>query len=65
MHGNYTDGLPTVGVDELRRHLGAYLDRVEAGECIVVTRYGKAVAVLVPIPLAREMGIVEEGEADA
>lgn len=40
----------TVGMDELRRHLGRWLDRVESeGLTIIVTRYGKPVAALVPV----------------
>lgn len=35
---------------ELRNHGGDVLDRVEAGERLTVTRNGKPVAELVPIP---------------
>ena len=37
-----------ISVSELRYKLHAILDRVEAGESFVVTRYKKVVAVLVP-----------------
>lgn len=37
-----------VSVTEMRRHFGAWLDRVEAGEEIVITRRGKEVARIVP-----------------
>ncbi|HEU5309019.1 MAG TPA: type II toxin-antitoxin system prevent-host-death family antitoxin [Acidimicrobiia bacterium] len=39
-----------VSVRELRNHGGDVLDRVEAGERLTVTRNGKPVAELVPIP---------------
>jgi prevent-host-death family protein len=38
----------TVGVRELRQHLSRYLDRVKAGEALVVTERGCEVARLVP-----------------
>lgn len=43
-----------VGVRELRANLGAYLDRVQAGEDIVVTKRGEAVARIMP-PGARSV----------
>ena len=39
-----------VSVRELRNHGGDVLDRVEAGERVTVTRNGKPVAELVPLP---------------
>lgn len=38
-----------VGVKELREHLASWLDRVEAGEEIVVTERGKEKARIVPV----------------
>jgi prevent-host-death family protein len=38
----------TVGAFEAKNTLGSLLDRVEAGEEIVITRHGRAVARLVP-----------------
>lgn len=38
----------SVGVRELRQHLSRYLDRVKAGEDLVVTEHGREVARLVP-----------------
>lgn len=38
----------TVGVRELRQNLSRYLDRVKAGEALVVTEHGREVARLVP-----------------
>jgi len=38
----------TVGVRELRQNLSKYLDRVKAGEHLVVTEHGREVARLVP-----------------
>jgi prevent-host-death family protein len=37
-----------VGVRELRQNLSKYLDRVKAGEGLVVTEHGREVAHLVP-----------------
>lgn len=37
-----------IGAFEAKNKLGALLDRVEAGEEIVITRHGRAVARLVP-----------------
>jgi prevent-host-death family protein len=39
-----------VSVRELRNHGGDVLDRVEAGERLTVTRNGRPVAELVPLP---------------
>jgi prevent-host-death family protein len=38
----------SVGVRELRQNLSRYLDRVKAGEDLVVTEHGREVARLVP-----------------
>jgi prevent-host-death family protein len=46
-----TDGRPArVGVRELRQNLSVYLDRVKAGETLVVTEHGEPVARLGPPP---------------
>ena len=37
-----------VGVRELRRHLSRYLERVKAGEALIVTERGREVARLIP-----------------
>ncbi len=42
--------MSTVTVRDLRNHGGEVLDRVEAGERITITRSGKAVAELTPLP---------------
>jgi prevent-host-death family protein len=39
-----------VGVRELRQNLSVYLDRVVAGETLVVSARGRPVAVLAPLP---------------
>jgi prevent-host-death family protein len=39
-----------VGVRDLRQNLSKYLDRVKAGEALVVTEHGHEVARLVPSP---------------
>jgi len=52
----------TVGVRELRQNLSKYLERVKAGENLVVTERGREVARLVPsgdgpyAEMARELG---------
>lgn len=38
-----------VGVRELRQNLSRYLDRVKAGEALLVTEHGREVARLVPL----------------
>jgi prevent-host-death family protein len=40
--------MTTVGSYEAKTHLPALLDRVQAGESIVITKHGRAVARLVP-----------------
>jgi len=39
-----------IGVRELRQHASKYLERVERGEAIEVTRRGRVVGLLVPAP---------------
>ena len=43
---------PLVDVRELRQNLSIYLDRVKAGETLVVTEHGQPVAQLGPQPAA-------------
>jgi prevent-host-death family protein len=45
-----------VGAMEVRKRLGALLDRVENGEEIVITRRGKDVARLMPVARAFDRG---------
>jgi prevent-host-death family protein len=47
-----------VSVRELQNHEGDVLDRVEAGERLTVTRNGRPVAELVPLP-RRELALDE------
>jgi prevent-host-death family protein len=42
--------MATVGVRELKDHLTSYLRRTQAGESMVITDRGRAVAVLGPVP---------------
>lgn len=47
------DGLehhPRVGIRELRQNLSLYVDRVRAGEALLVTEHGHVVAQLGPVP---------------
>jgi prevent-host-death family protein len=41
--------MATVGSYEAKTHLPALLERVQAGESIVITKHGRAVARLVPV----------------
>ena len=43
-------GNPEVSIRDLRNHGGEVVDRVSAGEHLTVTRAGKAVAELRPLP---------------
>jgi len=45
--------MSTVSLQELQRDPGALLDRVEAGEHLVLIRGGRPVAELRPVPAAR------------
>ena len=40
--------MASVGVRELRQNLSKYLDRVKAGEQLIVTEHGREVARLIP-----------------
>ena len=43
-----------IGASEARTHLSRLLNHVERGESVTITRYGKPVARLVPVPSDRE-----------
>jgi antitoxin (DNA-binding transcriptional repressor) of toxin-antitoxin stability system len=51
----------------LKGNLSRYLERVERGETITITRRGKAVAVLAPAPIAKPdvRKVIEEFKAFA
>jgi prevent-host-death family protein len=53
--------MTTVGVHEAKTHLSRLLQRVAAGEEVVITRSGEPVARLVPVepPPARRLGVLE------
>ncbi|MHB8319495.1 MAG: type II toxin-antitoxin system Phd/YefM family antitoxin [Acidimicrobiales bacterium] len=40
--------MPRIGVRELRRHAGRYLEQLKAGEVVEITERGKLVAPLTP-----------------
>lgn len=42
--------MPETGILEARNSFSALIERVEKGEEITITRHGKAVAKLVPVP---------------
>lgn len=53
-----------IGIRELRQHASAYLDRVENGVVIEVTRHGRPVARLSPVrpdPDGRVAALVDAG----
>lgn len=50
-----------VGVRELKARLSEYLDRVERGEVISVSRRGRPVAQIIPLPVR---GRIEQGIAE-
>ncbi len=56
-----------VGVRELRQNLSVYLDRVKAGESLMVTEHGAVVAMLRPAPAADSVidRMVADGRAVA
>lgn len=51
--------MATVGSYEAKTHLPALLERVQAGESIVITKHGRPVAKLVPISDAPRRPIAE------
>lgn len=51
-----------VGIRELRAHLSRYVEQVKAGEEVVVTEHGRAVARLVPLNGERKLDrLIREG----
>ena len=48
--------LPTVPLAEAKNHLSQLIARIEQGEEIAITRHGKAVARLAPIPAPSDPG---------
>jgi prevent-host-death family protein len=51
-----------VGVRELRDHLSRYLDRVRAGDEVVITDRGRAIARVVPVGAERVLDrLIAEG----
>ncbi|MGI8684963.1 MAG: type II toxin-antitoxin system Phd/YefM family antitoxin [Acidimicrobiales bacterium] len=51
-----------IGIRELRDHLSRYLDRVQAGEDLVVTDRGRAIARVLPMSGERTLDrLIREG----
>ena len=46
-----------IGAAEVRRSLSRLLDRAAQGESLTITRYGKPVARLVPVPHDRDRAL--------
>jgi prevent-host-death family protein len=53
----------TATVRELKARLSSYLRRVEAGETVTITRYGKPVGRIVPVEVPREARLAALEEA--
>ncbi|MCC6273212.1 MAG: type II toxin-antitoxin system prevent-host-death family antitoxin [Deltaproteobacteria bacterium] len=51
--------MEAVGVYEAKTHLPRLLERVAQGESITITKHGKAVAVLSPVPTEQKMSVKE------
>ena len=49
-HGSYIEVMDKVSIRQLRKHGGYVVDRVQAGERLTVTRSGRPVAELRPLP---------------
>jgi prevent-host-death family protein len=47
--------LVTIGAFDAKTNLSALLDRVEAGEEVVITRHGKPIAKISPIPKSNSL----------
>ena len=60
-HRRYTAAMESVTVRDLRIRGGEVLDRVERGERVIVTRDGRAIAELRPLPRrsARPVELIE------
>jgi prevent-host-death family protein len=50
----------TMSVTDARRNFGKLLDRVERGERIVITRYGKPFIALIPIKDLKLLSMIRE-----
>lgn len=53
----------TATVRELKSRLSSYLRRVEAGETVTITRYGKPVGRIIPVEAPREARLAALEEA--
>ncbi|MEC4590111.1 type II toxin-antitoxin system Phd/YefM family antitoxin [Nitrospirillum amazonense] len=53
--------MATVGAFEAKTHLAALLDKVEAGEEVIITRHGRPVAKLSPIDGDKDITSAETG----
>lgn len=56
-----------VGITELKKEFSKYIQRLKAGETILVTRYGKPVARIIPRPDSihgKLQAVVDNGLAD-
>ena len=48
-----------IGVYDAKTHLAKLLDEVEKGESVTITRHGRPVAKLVPVPGRRKRSVAE------
>jgi prevent-host-death family protein len=51
--------MPQIGAFEAKTHLSELLDRVEAGEELVIARHGRPVARLVPVAEAQRERVAD------
>jgi len=51
-----------VGVRELKNRLAYYLRNVQEGQAIIVTKRGKPIARLIPLPIAEETSLSPDVE---
>ena len=58
-HGNREHAVKQIGVYDAKTHLTRLLDEVERGETVEITRHGRPVARLVPVPSARRRSQLE------
>ncbi|MEA1673467.1 type II toxin-antitoxin system prevent-host-death family antitoxin [Nitrospirillum sp. BR 11163] len=55
--------MSTVGAFEAKTHLAALLDKVEAGEEVIITRHGRPVAKLSPIDGGKDIASAQAAAA--
>jgi prevent-host-death family protein len=54
--------MESIGIREFKDRLGFYLRAVRKGETITITKWGKPIARLIPVPLPDKIGLSRELE---